>query len=78
MSYYSGVDSRSAQGHALDDEYDVEASTRAQEPSGATQGPRKAHDPIPDGKTGPWCRERHNKDADGRYVHDPRCGGCNV
>lgn len=33
------------------------------------------HDPVPDGKTGPWLRERHARDAHG-YVTDLRCERC--
>ena len=34
------------------------------------------HDPVPDGKTGPWLRERHAKDEHGFYVFDARCQAC--
>lgn len=35
------------------------------------------HDPVPDGKTGPFMRLRHATMADGITITwDPRCDGC--
>jgi len=34
------------------------------------------HDPVPDGKSGPWLRERHLRDEVGRLTYDERCDGC--
>lgn len=34
------------------------------------------HDPVPDGKHGPWRRKPHVKGEDGLYLYDPRCGRC--
>lgn len=36
----------------------------------------RRHDPVPDGKTGPWGRKPHLKDAKGRLTPDARCGRC--
>jgi cytochrome c5 len=36
----------------------------------------KAHDPYPDGKTGPFLRERHAHNAKGALVYDERCSLC--
>jgi len=34
------------------------------------------HEPVPDGRSGPWGREPHRKATGGGYAFDPRCQAC--
>jgi hypothetical protein len=39
--------------------------------------PKGAHDPYPDGKSGPWLRKPHKRDYRGlKLLYDPRCRTC--